>query len=114
MAFELPANCRLHVYALDPDMVPAGTKIWLLTKVQHDGNDSPDRFTGTVVRSVPTGLTIKMDSPLTALSSSGSAVVNAQNQLVGMMVGKQNAERTLINAIASNMIYRKLYRELQH
>lgn len=113
-AFELPSNCRLHLYPLAPNMVAPGTKVCILTKTHHDGNDTPDRFTGTVIRAVPTGLTIKMDSPLVAPSSSGSPVVNAQNVLVGMMVGKQDAQRTLITAIPSNMIYAKLYRELKH
>ncbi|HEY9760701.1 MAG TPA: hypothetical protein V6C97_36430 [Oculatellaceae cyanobacterium] len=114
MAFELPSNCRLHLYPLVPNMVAVGSKVWILTKIERGNSDTPDRFSGTVIRAVSTGLTIKMDSPLVALSSSGSPVVNGQNQLVGMMVGKQDVQRTLITAIPSPMLYAKLYRELKH
>jgi hypothetical protein len=53
-----------------------------------------------------------MDSPLTALSSSGSPVINAKNELVGMMVGKADDTRQVIMAIPCTSILRRLFGEI--
>ena len=112
MAFELPSSCRLPLLALAPVLVPVGTRVWVLSKDMPATSREPDRFPGTVVRSLASGVTVKLDRPITALSSSGSPIVNAKNELVGMMVGKQDLQRTVVMAIPSTGIYAKLYREL--
>jgi hypothetical protein len=112
MAFELPANCKLPLLALAPTLVPVGTKVWVLSKNSPASSLEPDRFSGTVVRSFTTGVTVEMDRTLTALSSSGAPIVNSKNELVAMMVGKQDLRRTVVMGIPSICIYAKLYREL--
>jgi hypothetical protein len=115
MAFELPTNCRLTLFPLYPTLVTVGTKVWILSKKDHPSNSEPDRFSGTIARSSATGVTVVMDRPLTAMSSSGAPIVNAKNELVAMMVGKQDPERRMIiMGIASTRLYSKLYRELSH
>jgi len=114
MAFELPNNCALPLLPLAASLVPVGTKVWVLAKGQPAATAEADRFSGTVVRSIPTGVTIAMDRPLTALGCSGAPIVNAKNELVCMMVGKQDTQRTVIMGIPSTRIYAKLYRELDH
>ena len=115
MAFELPSNNPLTLFPLYPGLVKVGTKVWILSKGDDLEDSGPDRYAGTVTMSHETGVTIKMDSPLTALSSSGAPIVNDKNELVAMMVGKIDPERRMyITAIASSMLYLKLYRELSH
>jgi len=65
-----------------------------------------------VIKAYPSGLTIKMDSTLKALSCSGSPVVNAKNEVVCMMVGTQDQTRTVVMGIPSTIIYARLYREI--
>jgi hypothetical protein len=112
MAFELTSNSRLPLLPLAPSLVPVGTKVWVLTKNQPATTLEADRFPGTVIRSFPSGVTIQMDGTLTALASSGSPVVNAKNELVCMMVGKRDLQRTVVMGIPSTVIYARLYKEL--
>jgi hypothetical protein len=112
MAFEIKSNTRLPLLALAPTMAPVGTKVWVLSKNEPATNNEPDRFPGKVVRAFITGMTVELDGPITALGSSGAPVVNAQNQVVCMMVGKQDAQRTVIMGIPSTCLYAKLFREL--
>jgi hypothetical protein len=115
MAFELPSNNPLTLFPLYPDLVKVGTRVWILSKGDDLDDSNPDRYAGTVTISYETGVTIKMDSSLTALSSSGAPVVNDKNELVAMVVGKVDPDRRMyITAIASSMLYKKLYRELSH
>jgi len=114
MAFELPSSCRLTLFPLSRTLVPVGTKVWILSKNSPATTSEPDRFEGTVVRSFPSGVTVQLARPLTAVSSSGAPIVNAKNELVAMMVGKQDLRRTIIMGIASTRLYAKLDRELNH
>jgi hypothetical protein len=114
MAFELPSNSPFPLLPLSPTLVTVGTRIWILSKNEPAKDNVPDKFPGTVLSSAPTGVIIKMDGPLTAMGSSGSPIVNAQNQLVAMMVGKNDNRRIIISAVPSTSLYKKLYRELSH
>jgi hypothetical protein len=114
MAFELPSSCQLPLLPLSRALVPVGTRVWVLSKVTPAKDNSPDRYPGKVVSAFPTGVTIVMDSPLTALASSGAPIVNSQNELVAMMVGKSGDRRIVIMGAPSTSLYQKLYRELSH
>lgn len=111
MAFELPMSSRLTPFSLFYGQAPVGTKVTVLSKFE-DSSSQPTRYTGTVSSSRPTGLVVNMDAPVTALSSSGSPVVNAKNELVGMMVGKRDDERKVIMAIPSSSMIRRMYAEI--
>jgi hypothetical protein len=113
MAFEIKPGSKMPLLALCPTLVPVGTKVWVLSKNQPPTSNEPDRFSGTVSRSLPTGTTVNLNGPLTAQSSSGSAVVNAKGELVCMMVGKQDATRMVIMGIPSTAIYARLMHELK-
>jgi|GEM_PF-509605 len=112
MAFELPHHTNLPLLALCPTLVPVGTKVWVLSKENPAANREVDRYPGTVVKAYPSGVTIQMDSTLKALASSGAPVVNAKNEVVCMMVGKQDQGRTVVMGIPSTSIYARLYREI--
>jgi hypothetical protein len=55
---------------------------------------------------------VALDSPLTALASSGSPIVDAQNQVVAMLVGTNGGNRTSVSGAPSISIYKRLLREL--
>ncbi|MBS1988952.1 MAG: hypothetical protein JSS83_00465 [Cyanobacteria bacterium SZAS LIN-3] len=112
MAFELPNNTNLPLLALSATLVPVGTRVWVLSKEMQARSREVDRYPGTVVRSFNSGVTIQMDGSLTALASSGAPVVNAKNEVVCMMVGKQDLTRTVVMGIPSTIIYARLYREI--
>lgn len=112
MAFELNSSSRLTPFNMLGTLAPVGTKIWILSKEQGTSGLAPDRYAGTVVASNPTGLVMQMDAPVRALSSSGAPVVNAKNELVGMMVGKQDDSRMVIMAIPSSSLIRRIYSEI--
>lgn len=112
MAFELSSSSRLKPFQLCATLPPKGTRVWVLSKEMNTSGYEPDRFAGTVSSGNASGLVVDMDSPLTALSSSGSPVINAKNELVGMMVGKADDTRQVIMAIPSTSILRRLYGEI--
>jgi hypothetical protein len=112
MAFELPYNCSLTLLPLCPTLVPVGTKVWVLSKVKPASDNAPDRFSGKVIDASPTGVNVALDSPLTALASSGAPIVNAQNQLVAMLVGTDGGDRKFISGAPSTSIYIRLCREI--
>lgn len=112
MAFELSSGSRLTPFNMLGTLAPVGTKIWILSKEQDKSGLAPDRYPGTVVASSQTGLVMQMDTPVRALSSSGSPVVNAKNELVGMMVGKQDDSRMVIMAIPSSSLIRRIFNEI--
>jgi len=112
MAFELPQHTNMPLLALCPTLVPIGTKVWVLSKEMNATSREVDRYPGTVIKAYPSGVTIQMDGSLKALSSSGAPVVNAKNEVVCMMVGKQDLTRTVVMGIPSTSIYARLYREI--
>jgi hypothetical protein len=112
MAFELQSGSRLPILALAPDLVPVGTKVWVLSKNMPANSQEIERFPGVVTRSFNTGVTVALEGKLTALGSSGSPVVNAKNEVVCMMVGKESQERTIIMGIPSNVLYARLCHEI--
>ena len=112
MAFELPYNCSLPLLSLCPTLVPKGTKVWVLSKVKPASDNLPDKFSGMVVDASPTGIRVALDNPLTALASSGSPIVDAQNQLVAMLVGTNNGNRTSVSGAPSTSINKRLLREI--
>jgi len=112
MAFELSSSSRLTPFMLCGTLPPVGTKVWILSKAANSRSATPDRYSGTISSSMNSGLVIKMDSPLSALSSSGSPVTNAKNELVGMMVGKQDEARMVIMAIPSTSLIKRIYAEI--
>ncbi|MBU6453712.1 MAG: hypothetical protein KGS72_18170 [Cyanobacteria bacterium REEB67] len=112
MAFELQSGSRMPILALAPNLVPVGTKVWVLSKNMPATSQEVERFPGVVTRSFNTGVTIALDGKLTAMGSSGSPVVNAKNEVVCMMVGKESLERTTIMGIPSNVLYARLCQEI--
>jgi hypothetical protein len=83
-----------------------------LSKVKPASDNSPDRFSGKVIDATPTGVVVALDSPLTALASSGSPIVNAENQMVAMLVGTNSGNRTIISGAPSTSIYLRLCHEI--
>jgi hypothetical protein len=112
MAFELPYNCTLPLLPVCPTLVPIGTRVWVLSKIKPASDNSPDRFSGKVINATPTGVVVALDSPLTALASSGSPIVNAENQMVAMLVGTNSGNRTIISGAPSTSIYLRLCHEI--
>lgn len=114
MAFELTSasSCRLKPFRLSANLSPRGTKVWVLSKDQHSSSFEPDRYSGIVSSCNASGMVVDLDSPIVAISSSGSPVVNAQGELVGMMVGKADDERRVIMAIPSPSILKRIYNEI--
>lgn len=111
MAFELSSGTGLSPIVLSPSLVPVGSKVWLLSKNTPATTINVDRFAGKVERSDLKCLTVKLDAPLTAPSSSGAPIVNEKNELVGMMLGKQD-DRRIVMAIPSATIYKRLHAEV--
>lgn len=111
MAFEAPTSSRLTPFNIFYGQVPVGTKVTVLASLKGS-SDQPTRYTGVVASSKPVGISINMDRPLTALSCSGAPIVNAKNELVGMMVGKRDDTRTVVMAIPSSSLIRRLYAEI--
>ncbi len=112
MAFELSSSSRLTPFNMLGTLAPVGTKVWVWSKDTESRSLSPDRYSGTISASSPSGLVLQMDAPVKAISSSGAPVVNAKNELVGMMVGKQDDRRMVIMAIPSSSLIRRLYSEI--
>lgn len=113
MAFELPSNTgSLTVLGLAAQLAAVGTKVQVLTKSNNSSSTEADSYSGTVQRASPTGITVKLDAPLDAQSSSGSPVVNEKNELIGMMVGTGDDARTIINLAPSTGIYQRLCTEV--
>lgn len=112
MAFELSSSSRLTPFNMLGTLAPVGTKVWVWSKDTESRSLSPDRYSGTISVSSPTGLVVQMDAPVKAFSSSGAPVVNAKNELVGMMVGTQDDRRMVIMAIPSSSLIRRVYNEI--
>lgn len=111
MAFELPPSSRLTPFDMLFALAPVGTKIAILSKA-GDSSVQPTCYRGTITRASRTGLIIKLNYPLAALSSSGAPVVDAQNKLVGMVVGVLDDARTTIVAIPSSTMVSRIYAEI--
>lgn len=112
MAFELSSSDRLPALVLSPSLVATGSKVWMLSKNAPATTINVDRLAGRVERSDYKCLTVKLDKPLTAPSSSGAPIVNEKNELVGMMLGKQDDRPVVIMAIPSATIYKRLHAEI--
>jgi hypothetical protein len=112
MAFELPSHTQLPVLGLAPNLAPVGTRVWVLSKAENSQSTEVDQYPGTVTFSFEVGLTVKLDRPLDAPGSSGAPILDAKNQLVGMMVGTQDNKRINIAAIPSTTIYKRLFTEV--
>jgi hypothetical protein len=111
-AFELPADTKLPPYVLSGQLPVVGTRAWVLSKEQDSTSLEPDRYPGTVTFSNNVGLDITLDHPLTAPASSGAPVVDAKNQLIGMMVGTDGVKRSVAKVIPTAMLYKRLFLEL--
>ncbi len=112
LAFELPARTSLPVLAMSAELVPAKTKVWVLTRGDRSSSLSADRYSGVVESCYRTALVVKMDQTVDAMASSGSPVVNDKGQLVGMMVGVMDDGRKTVCCIPSQTIYRRLLDEV--
>lgn len=108
MAFELPSSSRLTPFDLLFALAPAGTKVTILSKASQSSS-SLTSYRGTITGASRTGLIIKLNYPLTALASSGAPVVDAQNKVVGMVVGVEDDARTTIVAIPSSTMISRIY-----
>lgn len=108
MAFELPSSSRLTPFDLFFGLAPRGTRVTILSKA-GDSSVQPTGYSGTVTMSSRSGLIIKLNYPLTALASSGAPVVDAQNKVVGMVVGMGDDERKTVVAIPSSTMISRIY-----
>ena len=110
MVFEMSYSTRLQPLTIAPTLPPVGTRVWVLSKdgENFSSNGSVDKFAGTVSTSSMSGIFVKLDGPLTALHSSGSPVVDAKNQVVGMVCGT-GAERKSVGCNPALAIYQRLY-----
>jgi hypothetical protein len=87
MVYELKSNRHLPLLPLVTTPTPIGTKVWVLSKDLPATDRQPERFPGLITSSEPTNMSIAMERKLTATGSSGAPIVNAKNELVGMLVG---------------------------
>ncbi|MCC6979067.1 MAG: trypsin-like peptidase domain-containing protein [Candidatus Melainabacteria bacterium] len=110
MVFEISYSVRLQPLSIAPTLPAVGTRVWVLSKdgENFSNNSSVDKFAGTVSTSSMSGIFVKLDGPLTALHSSGSPVVDAKNQVVGMVCGT-GAERKSVGCNPALAIYQRLY-----
>jgi hypothetical protein len=112
MAYELKSNPHLPLLPLASGQTPVGTKVWVLSKNLPSTDRQAERFPGVVTSSEPTSMDISMERKLTATGSSGAPIVNAKNELVGMLVGCEKKERKLVSAEPAGAIYARLYKAL--
>jgi hypothetical protein len=112
MAFDLPNAGSLTLFGLSAQLPAVGTRVWVLSKTANSRSSEADRYAGTVIESSLKGIDVKLDEPLDAPASSGSPVVDANSDLVGMLVGTGNDARTIIDAAPAAGIYRRLYTEI--
>ncbi len=108
MAFELPASSRLTPFDLFFGLAPRGTQVTILSKA-GDSSVQPTSYRGTVTTSARSGLIIQLNYPLTAVSSSGAPVLDAQNKVVGMVVGMGDDERKIVVAVPSSTMISRIY-----
>ncbi len=112
MAFELPGRCNLPVLTIAPPLLPAKTKVWVLTKTNNSTGTTADRYAGEVTSCYRTAMVLKMDQVVDAAASSGSPVVNDKGQMVGMMVGTMDDARRNVACIPAQNIYERLLKEV--
>lgn len=110
MVFEMSYGTRLQPLSIAPTLPAVGTRVWVLSKdgENFSNNGSVDKFAGTVSTSSMSGIFVKLDGALTALHSSGSPVVDAKNQVVGMVCGT-GAQRKSVGCNPALAIYQRLY-----
>lgn len=111
MAFELPSSSRLTPFDMLFALAPAGTKVTILSKA-NESSSQLTSYRGTITGASRTGLIIKLNYPLSALGSSGAPIVDAQNKLVGMVVGTEDDARTVIVAIPSSTMISRIYADI--
>jgi hypothetical protein len=108
LMFDLPAG-GMQSFSMAPESPAIGTHIWVLSKngQNFSGTNGVDRFAGTVVQSLPGSFGARMETPLTAMHSSGSPVVDEHNNVVGMLTGV-SSNRGLIEGIPATAITQSL------
>lgn len=111
VAFECTNAGRMAKLTLSRQACPVGARVWLYTKADMSGSQACDRYMGVVQNSDAETITIKLQRPLDATSSSGSPVLNDKNELVGMMVGRQDDTRTTFVCIQGSSIYQKIAKD---
>jgi hypothetical protein len=84
VAFELVARYPRKILSLSSKPAAIGSKCWLITYV--DGN-IPGEYSGVVVASSPTDMAFKPDQNVVTHATSGSPVVNALGEVIGLLVG---------------------------
>lgn len=114
VAFQLPSNSKLPILGLSAKPVTVGEKVTVISHDSSSRSSQCDRYTGSVSFAGDCALIVHMDNSLTAISSSGSPIVNNRGELIGMMVGTQDEARTYITGMASTCIYKRLLREIPH
>jgi hypothetical protein len=110
VAFEVRGSSRATKLGICATPVAVGTKAWVLTHTDGSSSTRCDRYPGTVSSSDAVDLAIRLDRPLDAHGSSGSPVVDAKGQLIGMMVGVEDDERKVSVCVPATAIYQTLYK----
>ncbi len=111
LAFELPSSSRLTPFDMLFGLAPAGTKVTILSQANATSSQVTS-YRGTISFSGRTSMVIKLNYPLTALSSSGAPIIDAQNKLVGMLVGTQDDARTVVVGLPSSTMISRIYADI--
>ena len=111
MAYEISSNTHLPLLPMASSTVSVGTKVWILSKELPSKERQPDRLPGVVTLSEPTQLQVMFDRKL-APALSGSPIVNAKGELVGMYLAVEQTERKRASAAPATAIYARLYKQL--
>ena len=111
-AFELESNNRMPLLSLCLSVEPVGARVWVFSKDSGGNNLQADRFPGKIRELANGKIVVDMDRKLTATGSSDAPILNAKNEVVGMMTHTVGDNRMAFSGVSSAGIYARLYREL--
>jgi hypothetical protein len=112
MAFDLQSNPHLPLLPIAPSLVPLGTRVWVLSRESPPTSRDAERFPGTVTMSKPGGIAVTLARKLMDAGTTGAPIVNAKNEMVGMLIGFQGNEHLVIVGIPSTAIYARLWKDV--
>ncbi|HEY9791754.1 MAG TPA: hypothetical protein V6D22_15225 [Candidatus Obscuribacterales bacterium] len=108
LMFELPTGV-MQPFSLSQDLPAPGAHVFVLSKNGENFSSTAavDKFAGTVAQSSSNTFNVRMDGRLSALHSSGSAVIDERGNVVGMLIGV-SANRDYIECIPATAIQQSL------